>query len=93
MPSDKNTAAGDRFDHQLLTEFSVAVLQQLKVPASDAREVADNLVLAELRGVDSHGLIRLPVYSRRLKAGAVKARPKIEIQSDKLYPISPLKPW
>jgi LDH2 family malate/lactate/ureidoglycolate dehydrogenase len=79
--ADQITASALRFAHGALTEYTVAVLGHLNVTASDAREVADNLVLAELRGVDSHGLIRLPVYARRLKAGVVKARPEIRIHA------------
>ncbi len=78
-PGENESAA--RLRHDALTEFTVAVLERLDVPAADAREVAGNLVLAELRGVDSHGLIRLPVYARRLRAGVVKARPDIKISS------------
>lgn len=69
------------FDHRQLADYAAAVVERLGVPAADAREVADCLVLAELRGVDSHGLIRLPVYARRVKAGVVKARPAIAITS------------
>jgi LDH2 family malate/lactate/ureidoglycolate dehydrogenase len=73
--------AASRHTPDALTGYAVAVLRHLGVPATDAREVADNLVLAELRGVDSHGLIRLPVYARRLKAGVLKARPEIAIRT------------
>jgi LDH2 family malate/lactate/ureidoglycolate dehydrogenase len=75
--ADHKSASARRFTHGALTEYARAVLGHLDVPDADAREVADNLVLAELRGVDSHGLIRLPVYARRLKAGVLKARPAI----------------
>jgi LDH2 family malate/lactate/ureidoglycolate dehydrogenase len=79
--ADRGGASASRFTPDALTEYAVAVLQHLGVLAPDAREVADNLVLAELRGVDSHGLIRLPVYARRLKAGVLKARPAITIRA------------
>ncbi len=45
------------------------------MPRDDADEVAGCLVTAELRGVDSHGMVRLPVYGARVAAGVVKARP------------------
>ena len=77
----QGSAAASRFASDALTEYAVAVLRHLGVPAADAREVAGNLVLAELRGVDSHGLIRLPVYARRLKAGVLKARPEVTIRT------------
>jgi LDH2 family malate/lactate/ureidoglycolate dehydrogenase len=68
---------GGRYDHEELLEFARCVFERLDVPAKDAREAAACLVKAELRGVDSHGLVRLPVYARRVQAGAVNARPDI----------------
>jgi LDH2 family malate/lactate/ureidoglycolate dehydrogenase len=70
-----------RFRPENLADFCSAVLQRLGMPSEDAREVADCLLLAELRGVDSHGLIRLPVYARRIQAGVVNARPSITAES------------
>lgn len=70
-----------RFRPDDLMAYACAVLERLDVPAQDAREVAGCLILAELRGVDSHGLIRLPVYTRRIQAKVVKARPAITVES------------
>jgi LDH2 family malate/lactate/ureidoglycolate dehydrogenase len=70
-----------RFSPDDLLAFSRTVLERLDVPAEDARETAECLLLAELRGVDSHGLVRLPVHARRLRAKVVKARPDITVQS------------
>jgi len=41
----------------------------LDLPAGDAAAVADALVYADLRGIDSHGIDRVPVYLRRVHAG------------------------
>jgi LDH2 family malate/lactate/ureidoglycolate dehydrogenase len=41
------------------------------------------MVEADLRGSDTHGVIRLPIYLRRLKAGGVKAKPNIRIVQEK----------
>jgi LDH2 family malate/lactate/ureidoglycolate dehydrogenase len=81
-PTNPQAAASAmmHFDPASLTGYAVAVLERFDVPAVDARAVADCLVLADLRGVDSHGLLRLPVYARRLRAGVVKARPAITVQ-------------
>jgi LDH2 family malate/lactate/ureidoglycolate dehydrogenase len=46
--------------------------------AEDADIVADCLVRADLRGVDTHGLMRLPIYLDRLRRGLVNARPHLE---------------
>jgi ureidoglycolate dehydrogenase (NAD+) len=38
--------------------------------------VAETLVWTSLRGVDSHGIARLPVYADRLRAGVINRRPR-----------------
>jgi LDH2 family malate/lactate/ureidoglycolate dehydrogenase len=69
-----------RFQAEELLLFAKSVLEHLGVPSEDACRVAECLVLAELRGVDSHGLIRLRVYTRRLQAKVVNANPTIQIE-------------
>src|SRR6266550_5452073 len=56
-------------------QFCCAILEKLKVPDEDAKEVGDCLLQADLRGVDSHGMIRLPVYAERIRKGIVNPRP------------------
>lgn len=63
-----------RYRAEDLHEFCCAVLGKLDVSREHAREVADCLVMADLRGVDSHGVIRLPVYAKRIRKNAVNAR-------------------
>lgn len=62
-----------------LTQFCIACFEKLGASAEHSRFVADNLLFANLRGVDSHGLIRLKVYTERLRAGGfnVQARPQV----------------
>ena len=60
-----------------LEAFTAACLEKLGVGSADARLVAETLVAANLRGVDSHGLVRLPHYATRLRNGTVNARPSI----------------
>jgi LDH2 family malate/lactate/ureidoglycolate dehydrogenase len=45
-----------------------------------AAVVAEVLVWANLRGVDSHGVVRVPRYIEMFKSGEAKARPTIKIQ-------------
>ena len=47
------------------------------MPDDDAVPIIDNLVEADLRGVDSHGVVRLPIYVERLAAGATNPRPHV----------------
>jgi len=64
-----------RYRPEDIHEFCCAILEKLKVPREDAKEVADCLLQADLRGVDSHGMIRLPVYAERIRKGVVNPRP------------------
>lgn len=45
------------------------MLATVGVPEEDARLVAASLVSADARGMNSHGVLRLPVYIRRLQQG------------------------
>jgi len=49
------------------------------LPPDDAELVADALVTADLRGTNSHGMIRLPFYVKRLLDGGTKAKPDIRV--------------
>jgi LDH2 family malate/lactate/ureidoglycolate dehydrogenase len=62
-----------------LKAFCTAVLRRLEVPADEAALVSEVLVEADLRGVDSHGVIRMPMYVERLSAGGTNPRPVIRI--------------
>jgi LDH2 family malate/lactate/ureidoglycolate dehydrogenase len=57
-----------------LHAFCMAALQAQDVPPAHAELVADCLVAANLHGVDTHGMARLPTYLRRLAQGAINAR-------------------
>lgn len=84
-PSRETQIAGPdavpRFSPEDLLSYCCAVIERLDLPPEDARQVAGCLLLAELRGVDSHGLIRLPVYAKRIQAKVVNARPAIQVES------------
>lgn len=54
-----------------LRSWTADLLQGWGYRPDDAAYVADSLVDANLRGVDSHGVIRLPAYRARIEAGLV----------------------
>lgn len=59
--------------------FVVRLFCQAGVSEDDAGMVADNLIDADLRGVSTHGLTRIPLYFEKIDAGLCnpKARPVI----------------
>jgi LDH2 family malate/lactate/ureidoglycolate dehydrogenase len=62
-----------------LREFSAAIFQRLGLPQTQALTVADCLVRANLRGLDSHGVARIPIYAKRLRLGLVNPRPTLTV--------------
>src|SRR5512138_3175229 len=66
---DSMEDTGRRFEPSVLTAFCVAVLEKAGVAKENAETVAHSLLSANLRGVDTHGITRLPIYVERLQAG------------------------
>lgn len=60
-----------------LKAFAAALLGGAGFAQEQAREMADLLVWANLRGIDSHGVLRIPRYIEMLRAGSVSAQPDI----------------
>ncbi len=65
--------------HEMLTRYTGDVLRELGMPGADAAYAADCLVQTTLWGIDSHGIIRLLIYSERLRNGALKLSPDIRV--------------
>ncbi len=68
--------------HEKLRKFSNEVLIKVGVPKEYAEVVTDQLVLANLRGVDSHGIIRLPLYVKGIVRGEINPSPMIKVLKD-----------
>jgi ureidoglycolate dehydrogenase (NAD+) len=58
-----------RVDHAELHRFFVAIFLAKGMRADDAETLAEMLVWANLRGVDSHGAMRVPDYMNQIKKG------------------------
>jgi LDH2 family malate/lactate/ureidoglycolate dehydrogenase len=63
-----------------LREFGRTIFERLGLPGPDADVVADCLVQANVRGLDSHGVVRIPIYAKRLRLGLVNPRPTIAVK-------------
>lgn len=62
---------------EVLQSFCGAVFEKLGLPPEDARIAADAIVGSNLRGIDTHGVIRMPVYCAKLKGGFINPRPDL----------------
>ena len=68
-----------RFDAAALQQWVSDTFCGLDVPPSDAALAAEVLAAADLRGIDSHGVARLPTYVAMLRLGAINPRPNLTI--------------
>ena len=65
---------------QTLKNFVAAVLSKTGVDAGDAATVAEVLVTADMRGIESHGVARLEsYYVSRLRNGQMLPRPQARV--------------
>jgi len=68
-----------RVSRDELFSFVVKVLTKLGVSKEDAEIVADNLIMADLRGIESHGVQRLKRYVDGILSGGINLKPNIRI--------------
>ena len=68
-----------RVGHAALERWTRALLEGAGLEAEPAATVAETLVWTSLRGTDSHGVARVPVYAERLRTGVLNNRPRPEV--------------
>jgi len=83
LKATESAANAPRIGADALAAFVRRAFQAAGLPPHDAGQVADLMVQADLRGSDTHGVIRLPLYVRRIKAGGINRRPNIRVVSEK----------
>jgi LDH2 family malate/lactate/ureidoglycolate dehydrogenase len=62
-----------------LTHICQRLLEAVGVPADQATLISTVIVEADLRGIGSHGVLRLPAYIRRVQAGTLSARTELTL--------------
>jgi len=67
------------FDVQGLQKFAKQVFQRVGFSEEHATLVSESLVLANLRGVDSHGIVRMAIYAEATQKGLINPKPNIKI--------------
>jgi len=68
-----------RVDLARLRYFIASAFEAVGMPAADERIVGTLMAEADLQGSDGHGVIRLPQYVKRIRAGGVNLRPNIQV--------------
>jgi LDH2 family malate/lactate/ureidoglycolate dehydrogenase len=65
-----------------IKSFCGQLLDKCAVPPDEAERLVDSLIAAELKGVTSHGLNRLPIYIERIRRGLLKAKADILVERE-----------
>ncbi|MBQ9469762.1 MAG: Ldh family oxidoreductase [Bacteroidales bacterium] len=65
--------------HTNLRAYVAMLFERMGCPAAHAAEVAELLVAAELRGIPSHGLMRVKDYYQMAKAGRINPQPQPKV--------------
>ncbi len=74
-----------RVNHEKLIRFVSRSFEKLRVPAGKLRSQPGVLVASDLRGVDTHGVIRFNAhawYVKWLRDGAMTAKPNIRVVTE-----------
>jgi LDH2 family malate/lactate/ureidoglycolate dehydrogenase len=79
MPS----AVEKRISFEGLRDFCHRAYMKAGVPEDEAEIVADLLARSDLRGVETHGVMRLPIYIERLEKDYVRKKCLFEILKQK----------
>jgi len=61
---------------EALTRFATDIFGRAGLPQADAAVVAEALVWANLRGVDTHGVMRVPRYVDLIECGDMNPDPR-----------------
>jgi len=72
-----------RVPFEALRNFCKEAYRKVGVPEAEAEIVSDFLARSDLRGVETHGVTRLPIYIQRLQKGYVRKEGKITVVKDK----------
>ena len=66
-----------------LQAFIEAAFVNQGIPNQDAQLVAQLMAEADLQGSDGHGVIRLPQYIKRIRAGGINKNPNIHVVQER----------
>ena len=80
MNNDSSKAT--RLPADYLKQSCKQIFTAVGVPEADAASIADTLVLTDMRGIHSHGVIRSARYLDCIKAGGIKPIADLEILHD-----------
>jgi ureidoglycolate dehydrogenase (NAD+) len=71
-----------RYSAGALRAFCAEALARAGARSGDAEVIADGLIAADLRGVHSHGALRVGIYVDRLRAGSINPHAELAVVND-----------
>jgi len=71
-----------RFAEPMVVQFAADVLTKAGIKPLDAEAAARHLIIADLRGIESHGMARLPSYIGRLREGLIDPHAGISVERE-----------
>jgi len=80
--SESNEQSAETVTGEALRRFATDIFARTGMPAPDAATVAEVLVWANLRGVDTHGVMRIPRYVELIDAGDMNPRPALAVSTE-----------
>lgn len=69
-----------RFSEEALVELGKRLLLKGGLREEDALTIAKDLTAADLRGLNSHGVSRIPMYLKRIDCKCVNPQPEIKVE-------------
>ena len=69
-------------DSARLESTATRIFEGLGAPPADAAWISHLLVLANLRGHDSHGVIRIPQYAEAVKTGGIDPKSPVTVLAE-----------
>ncbi len=72
----------NHYHYKRLQEFCSSIFVKAGVEKEQADIVAASLVQADLRGVDSHGVVRTAIYLKRVEQKMINPKAKIRIEKE-----------
>lgn len=72
----------NRYDWEKLQQFCRELFKRAGVAEEHAKTVAESLIQADLRGVDSHGVVRTAIYIERIEKNMMNPLAEPEIESE-----------
>ena len=71
-----------RYDVTQLRRYCTEIFQRAGIPAEDAELTSDALVLTDMRGINSHGVLRAAHYITCIQAGGLRPDGRLEVTAE-----------